>query len=50
MPTSARDAHRGKRADVGIGPYDRYRKVFDKSEFERKKGAVSCILRQHLLH
>ena len=33
MPTSARDTHRGKRADVGIGPYDRYRKVFDKSEF-----------------
>jgi hypothetical protein len=34
MPTSARDTHRGKRADVGIGPYDRYQKVFDKSEFE----------------
>ena len=34
MPTSARDTHRGKRADVGIGPYDRYRKMFVKPEFE----------------
>ena len=37
MPTSARDTHRGKRADVGIGPYDRYQKVFDKLEFEHQK-------------
>jgi hypothetical protein len=41
MPTSARDTHRGKRADVGIGPYDRYRKVFDKSEF---------VFRTHFLY
>jgi hypothetical protein len=43
MPTSARDTHRGKRADVGIGPYDRYRKVYDKSEFDcmaTEKGAA----------
>ena len=31
----------------GIG-CDAYLKQSDKSEFERKKGAVSCILRQHL--
>ena len=39
MPTSARDTHRRKRADVGIGPYDRYRKVFDKAEFSTTEDA-----------
>jgi len=34
MPTSARLPRCVLRADVGIGPYDRYRKVFDKSEFD----------------
>jgi len=32
MPTSARFPRCVSRADVGIGPYDRYQKVFDKSK------------------